>query len=186
MPSVVARVDLIRWSPVERAADRGQHPICIPVGEVPLRLRSSSRLLVLDPTGSLLLFRFVHKRGALSGSAFWATPGGELMPGESFADAAIRELREETGFVVASVGEPIGRRGFELRLPDGEDVLSDERFFLVHVQDREIHRDGWTPLEVEVMADHRWWRRADLACNSRCDDWPGELGFNCHFCRGLP
>jgi len=139
-----------------------------------LRLRPSSRLLVLDPTGGLLLFQFVHKRGALSGSTFWATPGGELMPGESFADAAIRELREETGFVVAHVGEPIGRREFELRLPGGEDVLADERFFLVRVQDQEIRRDGWTPLEVEVMADHRWWTRAELEQTTDIV-WPNDL-----------
>jgi len=32
-----------------------------------VRQRASARLLVLDPAGLLLLFRFVHRTGALAG-----------------------------------------------------------------------------------------------------------------------
>ena len=57
-----------------------------------MRERPSSRLLVIDPEGRLLLFRFAFKTGALAGSVFWATPGGGLDPGETYEDAARREL----------------------------------------------------------------------------------------------
>jgi 8-oxo-dGTP diphosphatase len=89
-----------------------------------MRRRASSRLLVLDPAHSLLLFHFSHARGALAGQAFWATPGGGLLPGESFADAGVRELLEETGIAVASLGDPVYAREFPMTMPDGEVMLA--------------------------------------------------------------
>jgi ADP-ribose pyrophosphatase YjhB (NUDIX family) len=62
--------------------------------------RPSSRLLVINENRRVLLFRFEHKRGPLSGQVFWATPGGGLEDGESYEDAALRELFEEVGVIV--------------------------------------------------------------------------------------
>ncbi len=143
-----------------------------------MRRRPSSRLLVLDPTGCLLLFRFVHKHGALAGHAFWATPGGGLEPGETFAEAAIRELKEETGIAVDRVDEPVARREFVMTMPDGEQVLADEQYFVVLVEEQSVLRDQWTALELEVMADHRWWTAAALQATRetvRPNDLPAIL-----------
>jgi len=139
-----------------------------------VRRRPSSRLLVLDPAGCLLLFRFVHKRGALAGQAFWATPGGGLEPGETFAEAAIRELKEETGIHVDSVGEAVARREFVMTMPDGEQVVSDEQFFVVCVEDQRVRQDQWTALELEVMAKHKWWTATALK-STHDTVWPDNL-----------
>nr|WP_213226371.1 NUDIX domain-containing protein [Caballeronia sp. NK8] len=52
--------------------------------------RRAARLLITTPDRRVLLFRFVHRSGALAGQTFWATPGGGLERGATFPDAAIQ------------------------------------------------------------------------------------------------
>lgn len=139
-----------------------------------LPLRPAARLLLLDGEGRVLLFRFAHRTGALAAHVYWATPGGGVEEGESFADAALRELREETGLVVDDVGPEVARRGFVLQMPDGGHVWADERFFLLRIDRLELSRKGWTELEREVMAEHRWWTMDELASATE-QVWPENL-----------
>jgi 8-oxo-dGTP pyrophosphatase MutT (NUDIX family) len=130
--------------------------------------------LIIEPAGRVLLFRFVFKKGALAGQDYWATPGGGVEEGETFEQAAIRELREETGIRVESVGPQVAQREFVLQLSDGEQVVADERFFRVEAKEATLSRDEWTADEVEVMVAYRWWSRAELSQTSETV-WPENL-----------
>ena len=121
-----------------------------------LRYRPSSRLLVIDPARRVLLlnFRFTTTSGALR--EFWATPGGGLEGDETFEQAAIRELIEETG-IDEPIGPQIAQRDCIYELPDGETVRADERFFLVRVRRSDVCRSSLSGLEQRVITEHRWW-----------------------------
>ncbi len=59
--------------------------------------------------------------------------------------------------------QPVGRREVPLQLPDGEHVLAVEQYFVVNTGAESISRDSWTPEEMEVMADYKWWSREELS-----------------------
>jgi 8-oxo-dGTP pyrophosphatase MutT (NUDIX family) len=118
--------------------------------------------LITDPLGRVLLFRFEHRTGALAGTIYWATPGGGVERNETFEQAAIRELWEETGIRVDHVGPQIGQRQVVLQLENGEYVSEDERYFHVRVSSNRLSTAGWTAYEVECMTDHHWWEAGEL------------------------
>ncbi len=134
-----------------------------------LRLRRAARLIVLDPEGRALMFRYdVPGR-----PPFWVTAGGEVEPDESFEDAARRELFEETG-ITADPGPQIAQMTPEFITVQGEPVQADERFFLVRVAAAEIDTSRHTELEQALVHARRTRRlaRGDFPGSLGCDD-PG-------------
>lgn len=114
-------------------------------------VRSVSRLLLLDASGRVLLFR--HGDGY--GREFWATPGGGLEPGETVEQAARREAAEELGAEEVEL-TPLwtGRSDF---LFANRSVSQTETYFLVTRHSgilgpevREVHR-------LEGITEVRWW-----------------------------
>ena len=132
-------------------------------------LRPAARILLLGADDRVLLFRFV----AEDRPPFWCTPGGAVDPGESYEQAARRELREETGLDL-DCGAEVAQRHVEFLTLEGVPVSADERYFLVRTDRVEIDLAGHTELEQRVMREWRWFTRAEIASHPETV-YPEEL-----------
>jgi 8-oxo-dGTP diphosphatase len=119
---------------------------------MPIPVQRSARLIILDPMGRMLLFRYHDEHRP----PFWATPGGRLEEGESYVDAAERELREETGFA-AAIGPLLHERIAEYAVARAAPARWVEHYFLVRADGGAPGRDGWTDEERATIREHRWW-----------------------------
>jgi 8-oxo-dGTP pyrophosphatase MutT (NUDIX family) len=123
-------------------------------------VRPTSRLLVLDEQERLLLMR--TKAPDTSGASRWITPGGGVDPGEDHAQAAVRELLEETGQVVTDVGAVVRVDDFEVPWDAADHTHGHAEFFVVRLPHFEVVDDGWTDDERVDILESRWWSPSEL------------------------
>ena len=122
--------------------------------------RPTSRVLLFDRENRILLF--LTKAPDTSGIARWLTPGGGVDPGEDHAQAAVRELLEETGLTGINLGDPVWSHDFDVQW-DAADHDSGHAEFYTAVVDRfEPSQEGWTDDERVDVLEHRWWSLAEL------------------------
>ncbi|HVJ46078.1 MAG TPA: NUDIX domain-containing protein, partial [Luteolibacter sp.] len=96
--------------------------------QIPTEARLASRVILIDPSDRVLFFKAVEPS---AGHVFWVMPGGGLEAGESFEQAALRELGEETG-VSAVLGPCVWYRRHRHRW-NGQDADQFEKFFVVRL-----------------------------------------------------
>jgi 8-oxo-dGTP diphosphatase len=130
-----------------------------------MRERPSAPLLVVDPWNRILLFRFRFDSGPLTGTAYWATPGGALDVGETYAQAARRELMEETG-IDAEVGDAVAIRQTSFMLSTGEMVSAEEHYFLVQTDHAVDIGGNPDPVERAFIAEAKWWADDELSATA--------------------
>jgi len=102
--------------------------------------------VVTDSHGRLLLI----KRGHAPDAGLWSLPGGRIEPGETDAEALVREMLEETGLTV----EPGRLLGRVQRPGAGGDVID--------IRDYAATVTGGTLRAGDDAADARWVTTGEL------------------------
>jgi ADP-ribose pyrophosphatase YjhB (NUDIX family) len=138
---------------------------------VPLRLRQAGRVIVFDPGGRVLLFRYDDRP---PNGRHWCTPGGGLNEGEDYPAGARRELAEETGWTDVPLGPEVYERTLVMEYDDAI-VRQHERFFLarVEVPGRELGEVAAMHVSDGIAAWH-WWTLAEMDATDEAI-WPPGL-----------
>lgn len=123
--------------------------------------RVAVRIVLLDPSGRVLLFEGRDLSDHGDTVRFWFTAGGGVGDGESLEEAAGRELREESGQSGLRLVGPFHRREFDF-LNHGDPQHQVEHFFAARTSDTSLGAHGWTELEQRAMTTWRWWTTAEL------------------------
>ncbi len=131
--------------------------------------RPAARILLVDGRGRVLMLRFTPA----DRPPLWCTPGGAVDPGESYAEAARRELWEEVG-LDRDCGPEVARRLAEFRTFEGVEVAADERYFRLDIDAHEVRAGALTALEQQVLAGWRWFSVEELAVHDE-PFYPADL-----------
>src|SRR6185312_5557270 len=127
--------------------------------------RQAGRVLVIDPAGRVLLLQGFDP--ARPGTLHWVTIGGGTDHGEGTAQAALRELWEESG-IKASAGEligPVWHRTTEFSFA-GMRFWQEEDYYVLRVGEVQVTLANLDPLERDTITGYRWLSREELAATT--------------------
>jgi 8-oxo-dGTP pyrophosphatase MutT (NUDIX family) len=137
--------------------------------------RSCVRVVLTDRGGRILLFR--ARLDSRATGHWWELPGGGIEPGETYRQAAVREIGEETGLQISldQVGPATWRRSATWA---ARGVRRLQHEVVVRVQldadQPPITAGGRTPEELEEYVGSRWWNVTELLASTE-RFYPGRL-----------
>ena len=121
--------------------------------------RRAARVLLVDDERRVLLQNCCDP--ADPDQRWWNTTGGGIDEGETPEQAAVREVREETGLQLDEVGPVVHRRVTEFSF-GGSDYRQTEDYFLVRTRAFDAAPTGHSELELQAVLGMRWWSREEL------------------------
>jgi 8-oxo-dGTP pyrophosphatase MutT (NUDIX family) len=135
--------------------------------------RRAGRVLVIDAGGRVLLLHGFDP--AKPDEPYWFTIGGGAQPGETLAEAAARELGEETGICAQAdeLGEPVWHEVTDFSF-DGTSYRQEQDFFQLRIGSAVVLTDGLDDEEAAVIDGHRWWTVDELESTTE-PFYPREL-----------
>jgi 8-oxo-dGTP pyrophosphatase MutT (NUDIX family) len=124
--------------------------------------RDTARVILANPDDRVLLFRYLLPTPwAREG---WLTPGGAIGPGETPAQAAARELAEETGYLlpVTGIGPAVAVTSGRWQDASGTTITTTNWYFFARAASSHIDLSGQADSERRGLLGHRWWTVSEL------------------------
>jgi 8-oxo-dGTP pyrophosphatase MutT (NUDIX family) len=109
--------------------------------------------IIFNKQGQVLLIRNMAMRDPKK--SYWGFPKGHIQEGESSQEAAVREVKEETG-VEVSVIKKIGDSRYVFTLP-----ATGEKIFKVVVMFAMNYEAGEVKFQEEELLDAKWFTPED-------------------------
>ena len=133
-------------------------------GKIHVKHRETARVLLYSSKNEVLMLK-THFDPEVGLPPRWLIPGGGIDAGETALAAAVRELREETGFQLSGIdlGDPV-------LIASGAWVWADEISFHTYtdtifefkVEPFELDTSGFTVDEIRDVLEYKWWDIAEL------------------------
>ena len=126
--------------------------------------RPAARVVLLDPTGRVFLLRASDPARPADGR-WWEIPGGGMSPGESSADAARRELYEETGIRDVEMGPLVWTQQVRFQF-GGLRFDSHDHIHVAWCDGGEYRPAALEALEALAFETARWWELDELLAST--------------------